>query len=614
MMNLPQAFEQALQLHQTGRLAEAGALYRQILAVQPNHSGALHLLGVVSHQAGRGDLAVELIRRSIALNPQNPSAHSNLGEAYRALGRFDEAIASYRHTLQLQPDHPEALYNLGNALMGKGQADQAVLCYRSALHIRPNYAEANVNLGSALVELKKYEDAIAAYRQALLLKPGIPEIHNNLCAALIKLERHEEALAAIRPALELKPDYAEAHNNLATIFAANRHFDEAIVAFRRAIELKPLYAQAHGNLGNALREMGRTDEAIAACHRALELDPNSSEAHNNLGSALLEIGRGDEADSSFRRALELAPDFGDARVNHAMLLLLRGNFEQGWPQYEARLHLSPTSARDFAQPMWDGSPLRGRRILIHPEQGFGDAIHFIRYAPLIAERGGEVIVECRSPLADLFRTVKGVREVVVEGDPLPPFDVHVPMLSLPLLFQTTRATIPKDVPYLLVDPARREIWKKRLGEKRTRFRIGLCSAGSPQNRRTRTRDISLEQLRPILQVEGSDFFNLQPGSSTEEATRSLEGIIDHTKEIRDFADTAAMMAELDLIISVDTAVAHLAGALGRPVWTLLPLVPDWRWGLDGADTPWYPTMQLFRQTTAGDWGSVVQRVAGALNE
>lgn len=616
-MTVQPLFEQALQLHQNGRVAEAEALYRQILAVQPSHSGALHLLGVVVHQRGRSDLAVELIRRSIALDPKNPSAHSNLGEAYRALGRLDEAIASYRDTLQLQPNHAEALYNLGNALMGKGQADQAVLCYRSALHIRPTYAEANVNLGSALVALKKYKDAVAAYRQALLLEADLPEIHNNLCAALLKLGRYEEAFTAIRRALDLRPDYAEAHHNLGSVLAANRHFDEAIVAFRRAIDLQPFYPQAHGNLGNALREIGRADEAVAACHHALEQDPNSSEAHNNLASAFLETGRFDDAESSFCRAFELAPECDDARVNHAMLLLLRGDFERGWPQYEARLRLSPTSARDFPQPVWDGSPLEGRRILIHAEQGFGDAIHFIRYAPLLAERGGEVIVECRSALADLFRTVAGVREVVGQGDPLPPFDVHVPMLSQPLLFQTRRATIPKNIPYLLVDPARREIWKKRLGDKRARLRIGLCSTGSPQNRRTRVRDISLGQLRPILEVEGIDFFNLQPSSPTEASTQSSRaeaGLIDHTKEIRDFADTAAFMAELDLIITVDTAVAHLAGALGRPVWTLLPLIPDWRWGLEGADTPWYPTMQLFRQTTAGDWDSVVHRVAGALNE
>jgi Flp pilus assembly protein TadD len=616
MMTVPQVFAYALQLHQAGRLDEAEALYRQILTIQQNHSGALHLLGVIVHQAGRSDLAIELIRRSIALNPQNPSAHSNLGEVYRALGQLDEAITSYHGTLQLQPDHPEALYNLGNALMGKGQADQAATAYRRAIQARPNYAEANVNLGTALGELKQHEEAIAAYRQALLLKPAIPEIHNNLGAALMKLERYEEALTAIRQALELKPDYAEAHNNQATILAANRQFDEAIVAFCRAIDLKPRYPQAHCNLGNALREIGRRDEAIASCRRALELDPNFSEAHNNLGSALLELGRLDEAESEFCRALELAPDFDDATVNHAMLLLLRGDYERGWPLYEARLRLTPSSMRDFAQPMWDGSPLQGRRVLIHAEQGFGDAIHFIRYAPLVAERGGEVIVECRAPLVELFRTVKGVHEVVADGDPLPPFDVHVPMLSLPLLFETGRATIPKDVPYLLVDPARRDIWKKRLGEHRPRLRIGLCWGGNPLNRRNRTRNISLECLRPLLDVKGIDFLSLQLNPPTEETTSSLAkaGIIDHTKEIRDFADTAAFMAELDLIITVDTAVAHLAGALGRPVWTLLPLIPDWRWGLEGTDTPWYPTMQLFRQTSAEDWAPVIERVAGALNE
>jgi len=325
-------------------------------------------------------------------------------------------------------------------------------------------------------------------------------------------------------------------------------------------------------------------------------------------------GRLDEAEAEFRHALELKPDFADAKVNYSMLLLLRGDFARGWPLYEARSRLSSATKRPFTQPMWDGSPLHGRRILIHAEQGFGDAVQFVRYAPLIAARGGEVVVECRPPLVEIFRRVREVREVVAADGPLPPFDVHVPMLSQPLLFQTRRETIPAETPYLFADPARGETWRQRLGDDRTRLRVGLSWAGSPLNRRNRTRNVSLEMLLPILQTEGIDFFSLQAGEGPEETrlAAGTAGIIDHTSHIHDFADTAALMSQLDLIITVDTAAAHLAGALGRRVWTLLPFVPDWRWGLQGEETPWYPTMQLFRQPSPGDWDSVIRNLAAEL--
>ncbi|MEP6670567.1 MAG: tetratricopeptide repeat protein [Chthoniobacter sp.] len=545
-VTVQQAFDLAVQHHQAGRLAEAEALYRQILAVQPQHADALHHLGVIAHQVGRHDLAVGWIQQAVTLNPGNPAAHGNLGEAWRALGRLDEAVAAYRGALGIRPDIPEVYNNLGNALK----------------------------------EQRRFDEAAAAYRHAILLQPLLAEAHSNLASVLTNQGRAEEAIAACRRALELKADFAEAHSNL----------------------------------GAALAELGRFDEAVVADQRALEIRPDLAETHRNLGDALIELGRYDEALAAFHRALEIRPGDADASFSQSLAWLLHGDFARGWPAYERRWEAHRLTRRNFSQPLWDGAALPGARVLVYAEQGFGDAIQFIRYAELIAERGGQVIVECLPEMVELFRSARAVSEVVATGGTLPPFDVHVPMLSLPRIFQTTLEGIPRTAPYLSPDPGRRALWRERLGSDRTRLRVGVAWSGSPRHRHTRKRDLPFEKLTPRFRLESVEYFRLQVDDAAEAnpPPSGISGMIDHREHIQDFADTAAFMAELDLIISVDTAVAHLAGALGRPVWTLLPFVPDWRWGLEREDTPWYPTMRLFRQPALGDWDTVVQRVAGEL--
>ena len=408
----------------------------------------------------------------------------------------------------------------------------------------------------------------------------------------------------------MNPAYPEAHNNLGNALRERGELDEAVAAYRRALAIKPDYAEAHNNLAVALTDRGELTAATASYQRAIELKPNFAKAYNNFSDALRDMGKFDDAVAACRRALQLEPNYSHAKFNLSLLLLLRGDFEQGWPLYEARWNAFRSGDdRDYSQPTWVGSRLEGRRVLIHAEQGLGDSIQFVRYAQLIAERGGEVILECQSSLVELFRGVRGVSEVVTVGDVIPSFNLHVPMLSLPWIFKTARETIPRDVPYLFADPARREIWRERLAGDLSRLKVGLAWAGNRQNIRLRKRHIPFESLRPLLDVEGIDFFSLQMEGGAEQigqGTGALR-IVDYSERIKDCADTAAFMAELDLIISVDTATAHLAGALGRPVWLLLPFVPDWRWGLESETTPWYPTMRLFRQPAAGDWQSVIQR-------
>ncbi len=545
-MNIPQTFAAALQHHKVGRLAEAEALYRQILAVEPQHAGAWHHLGLLASQMGRPELAVASIHKALTLAPSDPAAHGNLGEIYRTMGRLKDAVASFHRALEIAPDSPVIANNLGLALTAQGQL--------------------------------------------------------------------REAVGQFRRIIALLPDSAIAHHNLAGALCRLRQFDEAIAADRQAIALQPDYAEAWCNLGAALDEKGRKDEAIAAYRRALELKEDFPDACCNLGSALNDLGQYEEALAAYRQTLRFQPDHRFARYNLSLLLLLHEEFEQGWPLFESRWAALDYRPRPFPQPRWEGGPVEGRRLLIHAEQGFGDSIQFIRFAPLIAARGAEIIVECQPALVDLLRTVAGVREVVTMGEPLPPFDLHAPTLSLPLAFQTASKTIPHNVPYLSPDPTRRAEWQERLGPKASRFRVGLRWAGNLQNERLQKRHIPSNKLAPLLQVPDVDFFSLQLDAAAgrlQELPAPL-AIIDHTGHIQNFADTAAFISELDLVISVDTAVAHLAGALGKPVWTLLPFVPDWRWGLKSDQTPWYPTMRLFRQPALGDWESCVSQVVAAL--
>jgi tetratricopeptide (TPR) repeat protein len=638
----------ALRYQQAGRLAEAEALYRQVLEVQPNHAPAMHMFGLVAHKTGRNDCALEWVRRSIAIEPESPEAHCNLGAILRALGRPTEAIASYQRAIELRPAFALPHYGLGLVLAESERLAEAAAEYQKAVQLNPTFAEAHNNLGAVLREIGRQEEAadhfhtalrlkpenpaalvnlgvhwtdngefseaVAAFQQALALRPDYAEAHNNLGIALRQSGRIDDAMASFYRALQIRPDFADAHNNLGEALAERGQPDEAIAAYRRALECKKEYPEAHNNLGNVLANVGRVDDALAALRQALALRPNYVDAWANLGGVLTEQGNFNEADDAFRRALEIDPHCANARANYSFLLLLRGDFARGWPMYESRETWIGRSQRPDSGQKWDGAEMCGKRVLVRAEQGLGDAIHFVRYMELVAARGGQVILECEPVLAEIFRGARGVHEVLPKGQPLPASDFQVLQISLPLIFRTTAESIPRNVPYLFADPDRRDEWRKRFPKERSRYRVGLVWAGSPQHRRRRNRDVPLEKLRTLLATENVDFYSIQLGPPAADLQKGpgTPAVIDHTGHIRDFADTAALIMELDLIISVDTAVAHLAGALGRQVWTLLPAVPDWRWGLESETTPRFPTMRLFRQLRSGDWDSVIARVEAEL--
>ncbi len=460
-----------------------------------------------------------------------------------------------------------------------GDLDRAEQAYRQVLNQDPTAAHAWYMLGAIGQVRGRIEESVANYREALRLSPDFPEACNNLGVALHALRRGEEAIDVLRRALALRPDYAEAHNNLGNALHERGELDEAAASYRRAISLNPGYAEAHHNLGNALRSARNMAEAIA----------------------------------SYDRAVELTPDRAIVHLSRSMALLEMEDYRRGWPEYEWRLKCSQFALSRYTQPLWDGSPLDGRTILLHSDAGLGDAIQFIRYAPMVRQRCGRVIVACAAPLARILATCAGVDLLVVAGAPLPEFDVYAPLMSLPGIFGTDATSIPADVPYLSADP---ELVRARVEQlpASDEFCIGIAWQGNPAYSRDHLRSIPLERFEPVARRPDVMLLSMQKGHGREQIA-GLAGrfaVVDMGGDLDDLMDAAALMTALDLVIVSDTSLAHLAGALGVPVWVALPFAPDWRWMSGRDDSPWYPTMRLFRQRRWGDWGEVFERIAGEL--
>ena len=598
-------FGGALAHQRAGRAAEAERVCREILSVHPSHGQTLHLLGLIEHQRGRPDEAIQHIRKAILRDGRDPAFHHNLGNILRALGRLAEAIDCYERALALAPASVDTLYNLGNTYQDLGQPERAAAYFERALRLTPEAVELHHDLGTALQDLGRLEEAIGCYRKALALRPDLIESLANLAGALQAQGDLDPAQACYERALELRPDHVESHIGLGVVLRAQGRLEEAVARYQRALELSPDHPEARNNLGVALVDLGRPKEAITHHRKALALEPASAELHYNLGGALQRQGLYAEALACYERALALKPDHAKAHLNRSLALLLTGELDEGWQEYEWRFAVNVYDRR-FDRPLWSGEPLAGASILVHAEQGFGDTLQFVRYVPAVAERGGRVVLEVPAPLVRLARTVAGVSEVVAAGDPLPAFDCHCPLLSLPRVFKTNLATIPKPVPYLRVPADASAAWAKRIPAI-PGLRVGVVWAG------TTVGAIDLRTLQPLWEVNGVSWFSLQAGDRSGDIS-SLGGvkITDLSPWLTDFAETAAAVCRLDLVISVDTSVAHLAGALGRPTWLLLRYPPEWRWLLEREDSPWYPSARLFRLRKEGDWSCVAREVAAAL--
>jgi tetratricopeptide (TPR) repeat protein len=606
----------AFQSH--GNLEQAIGCFRQAIALEPSRPESYNNLGLAFASQGKLTEAVSCYETSLMRKPDYFDALFNGGMALHAQGNLQAAIGWYRRALQLQPDSISAVGNLGNALHDLGRIDEATACYRRGIELKPDDPRAYNNLGTVHKDRGEFDEAIANFAKAIEHDPAFAEAYFNLGLAYDAQQKFEQAIECYQKAADLRPNFFQAHYERGNSFHALKRFDEAIDAYRRALDLNPNYAEALNNLGRAYLELDDLPQAAAAFRRAIEIRPNLAEVHNNLGFVLKESGQICEAAASNRRAIELAPEYPEPRWNEAQLLLLQGDFEHGWPAYEWRWKTGKLTARKFPQPQWLGEPLAGKTILLHAEQGLGDTIQFIRYAPLIKRLGATVVVECLRPLTRLLASCPGIDQLLPAGAALPPFDFHTPLLSIPAALKTTLSTVPHEVPYLSADPALVAHWRDVL-RKFPGFRIGINWRGRTDRIDSRRRDIPPELIASFAGIPGVQLISLQKGAGQEDLSNPAGHlpIIDlgeFDTAHGPFMDTAAIMQNLDLIISSDTSVPHLAGALGRPVWVALPFSPSWHWLLDRSDSPWYPTMRLFRQKSLGDWEGVVSEIRTAVRQ
>lgn len=625
--SLTAQLQQAAALHQQGQLVQADGLYAEILRLQPEYFDALHLAGICAMQQGQAARAVDFLTRAIALNTDNSAAYANFGVALRALGRLEAALDSYRQALLLAPGDTEILLNQALVLRDLRRDQEALNNYERVLAADPDHLAALWYRGLVLREMKRFDEALASYDRALTRAPQHALLQASRGTVLRDLRRYPEALAALEQALTALPDYADAWSNHGAVLAdLNRHA-QALESYARALAIQADHKEAGLNRANALRYLGQYEAALAAYDSVLQHHPKYADAHLYRGLTLMELGRYEDALAAYARALAIRPEHAEARWNDALCRLLLGDFAAGWREYEARWDSRRLNVprRIFPQALWLGADeLQGKRLLIHAEQGFGDTLQFCRYVALLAGRGAEIIVEVQPELKHLLHSLAGIDRLLAQGETLPPFDLQCPMLSLPLACGTTLQTIPANVPYLGVDPARLDYWTAQLeigagvfadGVEPTRAipRIGLAWRGSGSQTND-PRFLPFSCIAPLLK-QPAQFACLHLDTHSDDTVLQAEypAMQCFGPQLKNFSETAALIAGLDLVITIDTAVAHLAGALGKPVWILLPFNADWRWLTGRSDSPWYPSARLFRQQIPGAWPEVVAAVAAELS-
>ncbi len=580
-MSLQDALNLAMQYHRAGDSQQADAIYVQILAAQPNQPDALHLRGLLFLSSGQPDMALNLIRRAVSESPNEARYHCSLGQALGISGDMPSAVTACRRAIEIQPDYPEALNNLGNALRGLQQIDAAEQAYRQALAIHPEFPDARKNLGLILRQRGQFQEAAEQYRAVL----------------------------------DARKDDPIAWYNLGIVLYDQGKSDEAVFAYEQSLTFRPGFPEALNNLGSAHRQAGRLDKAIECYRTVLTHRPQDIDAINNLATALHDSGDFSAAKEGYRRSIGLNHNLGVAHVNLGMILLREGNFSEGFVEFDWRTRDSriPKLLEGLSIPRWTGEDLQGRRILIHAEQGLGDSIQFFRFLAPLLDTGADVTVVVQPGVLRLFRQTNESLPLVSSGEKMPRAEVQCPLMSLPIFLKTTLRTIPSRIPYLRADPLQTDQFRARLAGLGGSFKVGLCWAGMPRHENDRRRSMRLSMLASLGNIEGISLLSLQKGESAQQLQANPElPLVDWTAELNDMADTAALVEALDLVITVDTSVAHLAGALGRPVWVMLPYVADWRWLIDREDSPWYPTMKLFRQTEPGDWPNVIQRIESTL--
>jgi tetratricopeptide (TPR) repeat protein len=614
----PVTYQTALRHSQEGRLADAASCCSAILNRTPRDFLTLCLLGSVRRRQGTFDEAVYFLTAALGVGSPNTNevaaALNELAAVELEQERPEAAFGLYHSALAAHPDDAGTLYHYGNALLAAGRIDEAIAIYRQGLAAHPDFAEIHNNLGNALRSAKKLEEASDSYRRAIELRPAFAEAYNNLGQILCMLARADEAAVCHRRALAINPGDADSLINLANALHILNQFAEACSLYRQALRLRPDDVSAQLGLGFALTARHRHDEAAVCLRRVVATQPTNGVARMALGTALAGLNRHAEALDQYREAHAVMPDSLELRYNEAMALLATGAWPDGWDRLEVRFaiaDMSPLPQSVDKMPRWGGeSPIEGKTILLQAEQGLGDTLQFVRYVPLVAERGARVVLRVQPQLGKLMADMPGAERVVTSYDDVTDVDLMCPLMSLPHAFATRVATVPAAVPYLRTPQHYLQLWQALLGL-RSRPRVGIAWWG---RQHLPLRSMPLATLAPLLQRTDLEFHALQqeiPDRDREWLTAN-PCLVDHSAELKDFADTAALIAQMDLVVTIDTSVAHLAGALARPVWIMLPFSADARWLLDRDDTPWYPTARLFRQRRQMDWGGVVAEVAQVL--
>ena len=576
---LQNKLNQAIKLHQNNQINLAKPIYEEILSFYPNNSRTLRLLGIALYQSQQFLDSLELLDKAILINPEFMDAHYNRGVVLRDMKRFEEALESF---------------------------DKAIL-------INPKFMDAHSNRGVVLRDMKRYDEALESYDRAILINPELASSYYNRGNTLRDMKRFEEALESFDKAILINPEFMDAHSNRGVVLGDMKRYDEALESFDKAILIYSEFVDAYSNRGVVLRDMKRYNEALESYDRAILINPEYVDAHSNRGNALKDTKRYEEALESYDRAILINPEFADAKHNKSFILLEKGELYEGFKLYEYRWARQKIP-RVFNQPLWlGGKSIEGKTILIHSEQGLGDTIQFCRYLEMVSALGAKVIFEVEPVLFPLLKQLNGVDEFIQKGESLPEFDYHCPLLSLPLAFKTSLETIPCHNTYLKADIDKRKIWEKRLGNDST-SKIGLVWSGSLGHKNDHNRSISLEKLLPYL-PERYQYICLQKElRDSDRQALETSSIKFFGEQLNDFSDTAALCDLMDMVISVDTSIAHLSGALGKPTTVLLPFISDWRWLLDRDDSPWYPSMHLLRQEKDSDWDSCLSQLSKIISD
>lgn len=609
--------EAALAHHQQGDLQQAMTGYQLVLDNAPDNIDALHLLGVAQFQANNIDSAISLLEKTLALNPKHIYALLHYGIVLENTQRFNEALIIYERALAIAPDDASILFNYGNALQSLERYAEAIAAYDHALTIMPHDTNTLFNRGNALRITKHFDDAIHSYTKAIELMPDHVNALHNRGNILQELELFNAALNDFNRILAITPNHIQTLIDKGHALQKLQLFQEALTHYEHALTIVPDNIDFLLNRGHALDRLNRTNEALSCYNKILTIDPNHIHAIYCRGNTLKALQRYQEALVCYNKAIMLDPSFAKAHFNEATTRLLIGDFKHGWEKYEWRWKRDDVvlTMPHYDKPLWMGKEsLKNKTLLVHIEQGFGDLIQFCRYTKLIKQAGAKIVLATVSPaLLTLLKQINDIDYLVTSDEPLPHFDYYCPLMSLPLIYQTTLANIPAHTPYFHAPKMHIKKWKTTLKNK-GKPRIGIAWSGNPIYSSDYQRSIPLEKLTALLACK-ADFYCLQkeirPADQEALSTFNNMHILHH--DIEDFADTAAIIAAMDIVISVDTSIAHLAGAMGKPMWVMLPYVAEWRWLTERSDSPWYPSAHLIRQQKIGDWASVIEQVKNKLN-